>query len=212
MAETSPLPIGLPAPTQQSPQPAWNQPSPTTTIWNGGGGGCRFRYRVRGIGKGVVLLCLLINALVMVRLSLFSSGRGQVQEDAVDKRRLAVVVPAHAGDLRKALASLARWPKACSDTTLQHVELVLYYAGSSDDDGWSESVLPELEETAGNCFSRTTVIFGNLTDEVSDEKELTDTTKEGFFVIKQQHPFQTLSNLATRSYRCQMESKLSAFI
>lgn len=112
-------------------------------------------------------MCLLINALVMVRLSLFSSSsRGQVQEDAIDKRRLAVVVPAHAGDLAKALASLARWPKVCSDTTLQHVELVLYYAGSSDDDGWSESVLPELEQTGGRCFAGTMAIFGNLTDEV----------------------------------------------
>lgn len=118
----------------------------------------------------MVVLCLLINALVMVRLSLFpsTSSAAQVQQEeaVVDKRRLAVVVPAHAGDLRRALASLARWPKVCSETTLRHVELVLYYAGRSDDEGWSDNVLPELEQTGGRCFSRTTAIFGNLTEEV----------------------------------------------
>eukprot|EP00903_Cladosiphon_okamuranus_P005533 g5510.t1 len=108
----------------------------------------------------------------MIRLSLFRpllGGEGLLpgnkQEVEVDEQRLAVVVPAHGGDLRRALASLARWPEACSPVTLRHVELVLYYAGAEDDSGWSNDVLPELERTGGKCFARTSAVFGNLTHE-----------------------------------------------
>lgn len=130
---------------------------------------------VRCIAKALVLVCLLINALVMIRLSLshpLSAGHSLLQRRQkveVDPRRLAVVVPAHGGDLRRALASLAKWPKACSPVTLRHVELVLYYAGAEDDPGWSDDVLPELEQTGGSCFARTSVVFGNLTDEVREQ-------------------------------------------
>lgn len=80
--------------------------------------------------------------------------------------KLAVVVPAHEGDLRKALASLSRWPSACSLVTLGHVDLILYYAQAPDER--SERILPGLTHTGGRCFARTKVVYGNLTVEVSE--------------------------------------------
>ncbi|CAM9729877.1 unnamed protein product [Scytosiphon promiscuus] len=124
----------------------------------------------RRLCYGIVVVCLLINTLVLVKMSLFGeladirAGRDP-QEDAGNVRRLAVVVPAHGGDLSKALASLSRWPKVCSAVTLRHVELVLYYAGGPEDERWSDDVIPALEQTGGRCFARTSALFGNLTDE-----------------------------------------------
>lgn len=123
----------------------------------------------------MVFGCLVINTLQMVRLSIrgvrpWTRGGGVLVQDmqAVDgdERRLAVVVPAHGGDLRRALASLSRWPTLCSPVTVQHVDLVLYFAGTEEDDDWADDVLPELEKTGGRCFAKTNVVFGNLTDEV----------------------------------------------
>lgn len=125
----------------------------------------------RRLCYGIVVVCLLINTLVLVKMSLFGEladirvGRDQ-NKDAGNVRKLAVVVPAHGGDLSKALASLSRWPKVCSDVTLRHVELILYYAGGPDDERWSDEVVPALEQTGGRCFARTSALFGNLTDEV----------------------------------------------
>lgn len=136
---------------------------------------CRRVYRRHWwiwVGKGLAFTCLLVNALIMIRLSFLAplsteEARLEGQQAVeVDDRRLAVVVPAHGGDLRRALASLAGWPKACSRITLGHVELVLYYAGAADDSEWSDDVLLELEQTGGKCFGRTSVVFGNLTDDV----------------------------------------------
>lgn len=80
-------------------------------------------------------------------------------------RRLAVVVPAHAGDLDKALGSLRTWPTLCHSSTLQSVDLVLYYAGGEEDD--VPSVLPALASTGGRCFARTKLVLANLNEEVS---------------------------------------------
>lgn len=85
---------------------------------------------------------------------------------ALSPQALAVVVPAHSGDLQRAVASLARWPTACSPVTLKHVELVLYYAEGPDDNTWSDDIIAELAQTGGRCFARTSAIFGNLTEEV----------------------------------------------
>lgn len=154
-----------------------SSPSKAGTSW----------YTARSVGKALVIACLLINALVMIRLSLLPSTMGEgllgmkQAAAAADDRRLAVVVPAHSGDLRRALASLARWPKACSRVTLQHVELVLYYAGTEDDSGWSDNVMPELEQTGGRCFARTSVVFGNLTDEVREQRKSDYTPQHHLF-------------------------------
>ena len=79
-------------------------------------------------------------------------------------RRLAVVVPAHAGDLGKALTSLASWPASCHESTLAHTDLILYYAGGAEDD--VEAVLPSLALTGGKCFANTRLVLANLTEEV----------------------------------------------
>lgn len=84
---------------------------------------------------------------------------------AQPSKRLAVVVPAYAGDLDKALASLAKWPQTCHRLTQQNSDLLLYYAGG--DDGHVNSVGPSLAETGGRCFANTRIILANLTKEVS---------------------------------------------
>lgn len=79
-------------------------------------------------------------------------------------QRLAVVVPAHAGDLYRALASLSRWPSTCSPVTQAQVDLVLYKAETEDD--LSYGALRLLENTAGRCFANTKIVYGALTKEV----------------------------------------------
>ena len=83
-----------------------------------------------------------------------------------DRRRekLAVVVPAHAGDLDKALASLATWPSRCHEATLVDTDLILYYAGGEEDG--VAAALPSLAKTGGKCFATTRLILANLSDEV----------------------------------------------
>lgn len=80
-------------------------------------------------------------------------------------KRLGVVVPAFAGDLSKALNSLAYWPTTCYQSTQRRMDLILYYAGGVEDK--VAELLPGLAETGGRCFARTRLLLGNLTDEVS---------------------------------------------
>lgn len=105
---------------------------------------------------------LLVNFLFHFHLD----GRGtrRVNLRSSLSRKLAVVVPAHHGDLGKALASLSRWPTACSPSTLANLDLVLYYAQQPDEK--SSRILPYLSRTGGRCFASTRVVYGNLTDEV----------------------------------------------
>lgn len=91
------------------------------------------------------------------------------QLDAVQRnkgrgRRLAVVVPSHAGDLDKALASLAAWPTRCHESTLLNTDLILYYAEGAEDD--AAAALPALAKTGGKCFATTRLILANLREEV----------------------------------------------
>lgn len=80
-------------------------------------------------------------------------------------RRLAVVVPTHAGDLGETLKSLDDWPTKCTADTLAHVDLVIYKAEPKDE--MSENVtLPRFRDTAGKCFARTRMVYGELTKEV----------------------------------------------
>lgn len=134
--------------------------------------------------------CLLINALGMIRLSSrpWTKGEGLRQDkQAVESndQRLAVVVPAHGGDLRHVLTSVSRWPTLCSQVTLRHVELVLYYSGAADDPDWSGAgdVLSELEQTGGRCFARTNVLFGNLTEKVRQREEITFLNKTDTYYV-----------------------------
>lgn len=81
-------------------------------------------------------------------------------------RRLAVVVPTHSGDLRKAMQSLDKWPKKCHRLTLGNADLILYYAGGKSKR--VEAILPSLAASGGKCFANTSIVFANLTKEVSD--------------------------------------------
>ncbi len=92
--------------------------------------------------------------------------RAEEEEEADTGRRkkLAVVVPAHAGDLEKALNSLKDWPTKCHPNTLANADLVLYYAGGAEDN--VEAVLPSLAATGGRCFANTRLVLANLSEEV----------------------------------------------
>jgi len=165
MGERSPLPVRVPL-TPQKPGRTRDWSSPDLRKAN------RISMKRLLVWIAVVVLAFVIPqacwmASMLVRPSP-TKGHSALppRVEAVDGRRLAVIVPAHGGDLRKALKSLSAWPRACSQTTLRHVDLILYYAGSDDDDDWDYSILPELKRTGGRCFSRTSAIFGNLTAEV----------------------------------------------
>lgn len=88
-----------------------------------------------------------------------------VEEAGTTGGRLAVVVPAHKGDLHQALESLQRWPTACSAVAKAKMDLVLYKAEGEDAES-SASILPALDSTAGRCFANTKVVYANLRDEV----------------------------------------------
>lgn len=94
-----------------------------------------------------------------------NEGAWRVQEEE-DGKRLAVIVPAHRGDLSKALSSLAKWPSTCHSSTRRNADLVLYYAGGEEDE--VSAVLPSLAETGGRCFAETRLVLANLKDEVSE--------------------------------------------
>lgn len=87
-----------------------------------------------------------------------------VQQENGRGRKLAVVVPSHAGDLDRALASLAKWPTRCHESTLVNAELLLYYAGGPEDR--VAASLPSFAQTGGKCFAATRLIFANLNEEV----------------------------------------------
>lgn len=123
--------------------------------------------RVRGWSSAAAALlppCALLlsraNSAWAAPATLFADEKS----GAVDER-LAVVVPCHDGDLERALASVARWPKACSPVTLSNVDLILYKAEGDEES--AETILPALQQTAGQCFANTKIVYGHLADEVS---------------------------------------------
>lgn len=84
---------------------------------------------------------------------------------ASEAQRLAVVVPAHAGDLPRAVSALDRWPTTCSPVTKENVDLVLYYA-EGEDDPEPATALETISSTAGRCFANTKLVYANLDAEV----------------------------------------------
>lgn len=97
-------------------------------------------------------------------LSDLQTASPRANSPAVPPKRLAVVVPAHAGDLSRAIKSLEHWPKLCSSETLEHADLVLYYAEGPNET--TANVIPTLQESGGRCFANTRVVYANLDEEV----------------------------------------------
>lgn len=97
-------------------------------------------------------------------LSEIQTASTRANSQAVPPKRLAVIVPAHAGDLPRAIKSLEHWPKLCSSVTLEHADLVLYYAEGPDES--TADVVPSLHESGGRCFANTRVVYANLDEEV----------------------------------------------
>lgn len=88
-----------------------------------------------------------------------------------EPQRLAVIVPAHAGDLRRAVSALDRWPKTCSPVTQESVDLVLYYA-EGEDDAEPLAARDAITSTAGRCFAHTKLVYAKLSSEVRDETKI----------------------------------------
>lgn len=97
-------------------------------------------------------------------LSEIQTTSTRANSQAEPPKRLAVIVPAHAGDLSRAIKSLEHWPKLCSSVTLEHADLVLYYAEGPDES--TANAIPTLQETGGRCFANTRVIYAKLNEEV----------------------------------------------
>lgn len=104
-----------------------------------------------------------LNLLFLLRLK--ETGTRYRKVFLPRRRRLAVVVPLHLGDIGNVVDSLRVWPTTCSPLTMVNVDLVLYYA--QHEDKQARKVLPEIAGTGGRCFARTVMVYGNLTDEVS---------------------------------------------
>lgn len=87
---------------------------------------------------------------------------------SADDQRLAVVVPAHRGDLELAVKSISRWPQptTCSPITQQNMDLVLYYAEGEEDDASVRAAADAIEESAGRCFSKMRTVFAKLEKQV----------------------------------------------
>lgn len=83
-------------------------------------------------------------------------------------QRLAVVVPAHEGDLPRAVSALDRWPSTCSSVTQENVDLVLYYAEGKEDPEPAIAV-DAISSGAGRCFSNTKLVYANMDPEVRRE-------------------------------------------
>lgn len=82
------------------------------------------------------------------------------------EQRLAVVVPAYQGDLKRAVASLQQWPASCSPITKENVDLVLYYAEGEDDASDVEAAASAIVNSAGHCFRETLTVYAHLSEEV----------------------------------------------
>ncbi|CAM9264062.1 unnamed protein product [Choristocarpus tenellus] len=76
---------------------------------------------------------------------------------------MAVVVPAHEGDLDLALGSILQWPSKCSNLRRRNMDLIVYYAGRED--STSSRALDELKRSSVSCFKSTKIIYARLTEE-----------------------------------------------
>lgn len=93
---------------------------------------CRFL----GVIFWAAIALLLINAVLLLSLGAESSSRLRESSPKLTRspaKKLAVIVPTHAGDLAETIKSLEEWPTTCSSDTLHHVDLVIYKAEDFDE-------------------------------------------------------------------------------
>lgn len=76
---------------------------------------------------------LVINVYLLLSLGLGWEAKKHALSTSQQDRKLAVIVPTHAGDLAETIESLKKWPTACSPDTLHHVDLVIYKAEGFDE-------------------------------------------------------------------------------
>lgn len=114
-----------------------------------------------------------LSCLVLAGSALTASSSAAPTPD-----RLAVVVPAHAGDLPRAVSALDQWPKSCSPVTQENVDLVLYYAEGEEDAGPAPA-LEAIASSAGRCFANTKLVYANLSDEVRGKSKKRDSSDVG---------------------------------
>lgn len=136
------------------------------------------RWRFRRI-LWMLIMPILGGVLIMFislgKLTMKSSARGSSSSTSVDGRgcsghksvprlapSLALVVPTHDGDVDRALVAMKRWPSTCYETTLHHVDLILYHATDLDKAG----LLARVPREGFACFRTTKVLTSNLTKEV----------------------------------------------
>lgn len=102
--------------------------------------------------------CLVLGASVLVPALHVSAG----------DELLAVVVPAHRGDLDLAVHSITNWPQptVCSPLTKANTDLVLYYAGGEEDAEAVAAAADTIAKTAGRCFAQTRMVFAELEKKV----------------------------------------------
>eukprot|EP00903_Cladosiphon_okamuranus_P007272 g7050.t1 len=103
------------------------------------------------------LSCLVLGASILVPALRVATG----------DELLAVVVPAHRGDLDLAVHSITNWPQptVCSPLTKTNADLVLYYAGGQEDAEAVAAAADTIAKTAGRCFGVTRTVFAELEKE-----------------------------------------------
>eukprot|EP00752_Nemacystus_decipiens_P001258 g1256.t1 len=120
-----------------------------------------------GGGGGAVSAAAVPTVERVVRLQVAlgdeAAARDLARRHAGDEL-LAVVVPAHRGDLDLAVHSVANWPvpASCSALTERNVDLVLYYAGGEEDKDAVAAAADSIAKTGGRCFANTRTVFAEL--------------------------------------------------
>lgn len=139
--------------------------------------------------KSLAVVVVTIVSLELLKLSLLwrrlyisarnSPGEGRQghgTEDLWDVigGQLAVVVPIGVGEGARAMEAMKRWPRVCSEITLNKVDLFLYYSEKLT--GQDELHIPE---EASKCFKSTKAITANIAHEVYAADSLVAQTEYG---------------------------------
>ncbi|CAM9592837.1 unnamed protein product, partial [Choristocarpus tenellus] len=112
----------------------------------------------------IFLLITLTPIIFWLRNVVFVPVKDSILSSRFGKEgQMAVVVPAHEGDIDLVLRSIRQWPSRCSNLRLMNMDLVLYYAGTEDTA--SRRVLDELKHSSLPCFKWTKLIYARLEED-----------------------------------------------